>query len=605
VSTGKTLLAGGLLLTAPVLVGVYVVVAMMSVMLSDAATTSTPPGCAVPLPGVPAAAASRTSLSDTQLRNAATIIGVGRRLGVPPRGWVVALATARQEASILNLASYANPGSLGHPHDGVAPGDHDSVGIFQQRDAWGPIADRMDVAASARMFFTGGQAGQRGLLDIPGWQAMSVAAAAQAVQVSAFPSAYARWEGLAVDTVAAVGDVDLATASASCRRAGVGTWVSPVPDGYTITARFGECSALWADCHTGTDFDTAAGVPVSAVAAGVVNQVGWGGAYGNLIQVTHPDGVQTWYAHLSATTVTAGDRVQAGTVIGAVGATGNTTGAHLHLEVRVDDRPVDALAWLRERVGQRQPAVPAAAAGTGFTIATFNPLGHSHTEPGGKAPGMAPGPVRARWAVGLLNRHRVDVVGLQEFQSPQHRAFTAAVRGAWGVFPGAGPHNAIAWRRASFTLTGSTRVPIPYFDGQPVRMPVVRLRHRASGQELLVVNVHNPADTASHPRQGRWRAIAKQREIALVHRLRREHGLPVFLVGDMNERTSYHCALTASGLMTSAAGGSHTDRSCTPPRPTLIDQILATRPARFTSYTVDRSPLGRISDHPLVVAHVR
>jgi endonuclease/exonuclease/phosphatase family metal-dependent hydrolase len=552
--------------------------------------------------------AGGTGLTDTQVRNAATIIAVGRRLGVRPRGWVVALATARQEANLLSLASRANPGSLSHRHDGVAPGDHDSVGIFQQRDTWGSLAARMDVASSARMFFTGGRAGQPGLTDIPGWQAMSIAEAAQAVQVSAFPSAYAQWEGLAVDTVTAVGDVDRATASTSCPVGpGPATWVWPVPDGYTITARFGECSALWSDCHTGTDFNTQAGVPVSAVAAGVVTEVGWGGAYGNLVQVTHPSGVQTWYAHLSATTVLAGDRVRPGTVIGAVGATGNATGAHLHLEVRVDDRPVEPLAWLRERVGRQQLAEPIAAAGdggSGFTIATFNLLGHSHTQPGGKAPGMASGPTRIRWAVRLLNRHRVDVVGLQEFQSPQHRAFTAAARGAWAVFPGPGPHNSIAWRRNSFTLTGSTRVPIPYFDGQPVRMPVVRLRHNGSGQELLVVNVHNPADTRTHPRQGRWRRIAKQRESSLVHRLRRDHGLPVFLVGDMNETTSYHCALTASGLITSAAGGSRTGRSCTPPRRTLIDQILATRPARFTEYTVDRGPLGRISDHPLVLARV-
>jgi murein DD-endopeptidase MepM/ murein hydrolase activator NlpD/endonuclease/exonuclease/phosphatase family metal-dependent hydrolase len=596
--------AVGLLLAVPVLVVGYAVVAMMLSLLADVAPV-TPAGCAAALPGVPAAAAGQSSLSDAQLHNAATIIGVGKQLGVPPQGWVVALATARQEASILNLASYANPGSLSHPHDGVAPGDHDSVGIFQQRDAWGPIADRMDVAASARMFFIGGQGGQRGLLDIPGWQAMSVAAAAQAVQVSAFPSAYAQWETLAVATVAALADVDTPTAVVCA--AGSGSWVWPVPDGYTITARFGECSGLWSACHTGTDFDTAAGVSVSAVAAGVVAQVGWGGAYGNLVRVTHPDGVQTWYAHLSATTVRAGDRVQAGTVIGAVGATGNTTGAHLHLEVRVDDRPIDPLAWLRERVGRRQPTEPVAAGGTGlFTIATFNVLGHSHTEPGGKAPGMASGSTRTRWALRLLERHGVDVVGLQEFQSPQHRAFTTATtRGAWGVFPGPGPHNAIAWLRSSFTLTGSTRVPIPYFDGQPVRMPVVRLRHHASGQQLLVVNVHNPADTAAHPRQGRWRRMAKHREVSLVHRLHREHGLPVFLVGDMNETTSYHCAATASGLMTSAAGGSHTGRSCTPPRPTLIDQILATRPARFTGYTVDRGPVGRVSDHPLVLARVR
>jgi murein DD-endopeptidase MepM/ murein hydrolase activator NlpD len=603
VSTGKTATAVGLLVAVPVLVGGYAVVAMMFSLLADAASGTPPVGCGVPLPGVPAAAASQTSLSDAQLRNAATIIGVGRQLGVPPQGWVVAIATARQEASMLNLASQANPGSLGHPHDGVAPGDHDSVGIFQQRDAWGPIADRMDVAASARMFFTGGQAGQRGLLDVPGWQAMSVAAAAQGVQVSAFPSAYAQWEALAVATVAALADVDTATAGV-CATAGPGSWVWPVPDGFGITARFGECSGLWSACHTGTDFDTDAGVPVSAVAAGVVSGAGWGGAYGNLIQVSHPDGVQTWYAHLSGTTVRAGDQVDAGTVIGAVGATGNTTGAHLHLEVRVDDRPVDSLGWLQERVGREQAAEPVAAGGgTGFTIATFNVLGHSHTEPGGKAPGMASGPTRTRWAVRLLERHRVDLVGMQEFQPPQHRAFTATAGSRFGVFPGPGPHNAIAWRRATFDLVDTSRVGIPYFDGQIVQMPVVRLQLRRGGQEVIVINVHNPADTPSHPRQGRWRGIAKQREIRLAHRLHRNTGLPVFVVGDMNETTSYYCDMTEPGALVSAAGGSNEGR-CNPPRPTLIDQIFGTTPAEFSGYTVDRSTLGRISDHPLVLAQV-
>jgi murein DD-endopeptidase MepM/ murein hydrolase activator NlpD/endonuclease/exonuclease/phosphatase family metal-dependent hydrolase len=603
VSLGKTLAAVVLLLALPVLIGGYVVVSMMATLLADTTTDAPATGCAVPLPGVAAAAASQTSLSDTQLRNAATIIGVGRQLGVPPRGWVVAIATARQEATMLNLASYANPGSLVHRHDGVAAGDHDSVGIFQQRDAWGPLADRMSVATSARMFFTGGQAGQPGLLDIPGWQRLSVAAAAQAVQVSAFPSAYAQWETLAAETVTALAGI--ATPSAVvCAASGSGTWGWPVPDGFGITARFGECSSLWSSCHTGTDFDTAAGVPVSAAAAGVVTSVGWGGAYGNLIQITHPSGVQTWYAHLSATSVQAGDQVQAGTVIGAVGATGNTTGAHLHLEVRVDDRPVDPLAWLQQRVGQDQPAEPAGAGGSGlFTIATFNLLGHSHTEPGGKAPGMASGPTRTRWAARLLNQHGVDVVGLQEFQPPQHEAFTATAGATFAVFPGPGPHNAIAWRRATFELVDTDRVAIPYFNGQPVGMPLVRLRHRSSGQEVIVINVHNPADTRSHPRQGRWRAIAKRREIRLAHRLHDRHGLPVFVVGDMNETASYFCAMTRRGPMISAAGGHH-QAGCSPPQPTLIDQIYGTAPAEFSGYTVDRSTLGRVSDHPLVFARV-
>jgi hypothetical protein len=376
--------------------------------------------------------------------------------------------------------------------------------------------------------------------------------------------------------------------------------VSPVPDGYRVTARFGDCGEHWSDCHTGTDFAIAPGTPVYAAAGGVVAFVGWGGGYGNLVQITHGDGTETWYAHLSAATVQLGTRVEAGTVIGAVGSTGNATGPHLHFEVRVVDRQVDSLRWLQQRVGARHQV---AAGSSAYTIATLNMLGHSHTVPGGNKPGYAPGPVRTRWAIRLLDRRGVDLVGLQEFQAPQHRAFTAATRGAWGVFPRPGPHNAIAWRRARFDPVATDTGAIPYFDGQPVRMPIVRLRHRATGRQLILLNVHNPADTRAHPNQGRWRAIAKRREITLAHKLLRNQQIPVFVVGDMNEKQTYFCDITEPGALVSAAGGSN-HRRCAPPRPTLIDQIYGPTSIQFHGYTVDRRTLGRISDHPLILARV-
>jgi len=122
------------------------------------------------------------SLDAEQLANAQTIVAVGRALGVPSKGWVIALSTALQESTLRNL-----------PY-----GDRDSIGLFQQRDAWGSRAERLDPATSSEMFFTGGRGGQRGLLAIPDYLEMSVTRAAQAVQVSAFPEAYAKWEGLAL-----------------------------------------------------------------------------------------------------------------------------------------------------------------------------------------------------------------------------------------------------------------------------------------------------------------------------------------------------------------------------------------------------------------------
>jgi cell wall-associated NlpC family hydrolase len=129
---------------------------------------------------------SGVTLETDQIANAQIIYSVGVALNIPDRGEIIAIATAMQESTLQNLDH----------------GDADSIGLFQQRNAWGTRAARMDPATAAQMFYTGGAGGQRGLLDIAGWQSMSIAAAAQAVQVSAFPEAYARWEPIATALVA-------------------------------------------------------------------------------------------------------------------------------------------------------------------------------------------------------------------------------------------------------------------------------------------------------------------------------------------------------------------------------------------------------------------
>jgi murein DD-endopeptidase MepM/ murein hydrolase activator NlpD len=103
---------------------------------------------------------------------------------------------------------------------------------------------------------------------------------------------------------------------------------------YHLTAGFGECSSLWSHCHTGLDFAAPEGTPILAVANGVVTETGWAGAYGNRTIMTLEDGTELWYCHQSAFGVKPGQQVIGGQPIGLVGATGNTTGPHLHLEVR-------------------------------------------------------------------------------------------------------------------------------------------------------------------------------------------------------------------------------------------------------------------------------
>jgi LysM repeat protein len=129
-----------------------------------------------------------------QLANAKLIVRIGRQLGVPDRGIAIALGTAMQESGLYNLSW----------------GDRDSLGLFQQRPSagWGTPAQISDPDRATRAFYGGPKdpngSDTRGLLDIPGWQHMTFTQAAQAVQISAFPDAYAQWEKYAVAWLAAL-----------------------------------------------------------------------------------------------------------------------------------------------------------------------------------------------------------------------------------------------------------------------------------------------------------------------------------------------------------------------------------------------------------------
>jgi murein DD-endopeptidase MepM/ murein hydrolase activator NlpD len=120
--------------------------------------------------------------------------------------------------------------------------------------------------------------------------------------------------------------------------------------GYRLTGRFGDRSGLWSSVHTGLDFAAPWGTPLRSITSGVVASAGYDGSYGYKIVVRKADGTELWYCHENSIRVHAGQRVRAGQVIGTIGATGNVTGPHLHLEVHPDaGAPVDPLAWLRAR----------------------------------------------------------------------------------------------------------------------------------------------------------------------------------------------------------------------------------------------------------------
>ena len=103
-----------------------------------------------------------------------------------------------------------------------------------------------------------------------------------------------------------------------------------------ITSRFAESSRIRSSRHTGLDISASTGTPIKAAASGTVTFSGRKGSYGNLIVVTHGNGVQTYYGHCSALYASTGQQVSQGQTIAAVGSTGNSTGPHLHLEIRVN-----------------------------------------------------------------------------------------------------------------------------------------------------------------------------------------------------------------------------------------------------------------------------
>jgi hypothetical protein len=139
--------------------------------------TATPD--ASPSPAAPACVAGDTPhpWDSAQRENAVTIVQVGVVLAIPERGQIVALATAMQESKLYNL------GYLGSNND------HDSLGLFQQRPSmgWGSEAQVTDPVYAATAFYLA-------LKTVPGWESMAVTVAAQRVQRSAFPYAYAQWE---------------------------------------------------------------------------------------------------------------------------------------------------------------------------------------------------------------------------------------------------------------------------------------------------------------------------------------------------------------------------------------------------------------------------
>lgn len=124
--------------------------------------------------------------------------------------------------------------------------------------------------------------------------------------------------------------------------AGTGTFIRPINGGY-VSCGYGGYRG-----HSGTDLTMsgAYGKPIYASAAGTVIYAGWSGGYGKVVKISHANGYSTWYAHMSSINVSTGDSVYQGQQIGRIGSTGNSSGPHLHFELRINGRAVNAMKYI-------------------------------------------------------------------------------------------------------------------------------------------------------------------------------------------------------------------------------------------------------------------
>lgn len=256
------------------------------------------------------------TLGPEQLKNAQIIASVGRSMGASTRDIVISLMTAMQESTLRNL-NY---------------GDRDSLGLFQQRPSqgWGTPAQVTNPQYAARKFF-------EGLLRVENRGSMPLTLAAQAVQRSGFPYAYANWQSMAEALVRSMGSDPNQLAGfgmfarLAAERSGAGTGKYMRPSSGPVTSEFGP---RWGSHHDGIDIGSPSGSSIVATDSGRVISAGWNnGGFGNWTLIDHGKGIISGYAHQSRVAVSGGQQVQRGQTIGYVGSTGYSTGPHLHFQM--------------------------------------------------------------------------------------------------------------------------------------------------------------------------------------------------------------------------------------------------------------------------------
>ena len=288
------------------------------------------------------------------LKNAAIIIAVAQETGFEGDGEIVGLITAMQESRLGMTPGIDKPN-----------GDGDA-GVFQQRQLpgwYGSLKQVNDIVYASNAFFNGVTADKKGgygsagggkgfghipgLTDVAGWEDMAPGTAAQKVQKSAFPDAYADHVDDAKKLISGLSDTKVTLGGGNCS-GGTGKKTHPAP-GYPQTSPFGyRIHPISGErkLHTGVDFGVPCGEKVKAWNNGKVIFSGWQGGYGNRVEIDHGKGIVSTYNHAIKTTVKKGQNVKGGDTVTINGTTGSSTGCHLHFEIKKDGAYVDPVPYL-------------------------------------------------------------------------------------------------------------------------------------------------------------------------------------------------------------------------------------------------------------------
>ncbi|MFI1169715.1 M23 family metallopeptidase [Streptomyces sp. NPDC020801] len=283
------------------------------------------------------------------LARSSTVLGVGVIAAVGAGG--MASANTGKPPVSISLPDLPSVGSLfddSHDSQDTPKGSAkalSTVGVTSTDTARGTS----DAGEALRNRIMAQAERQQAQLDTKAEAAAEAAAAKQADEAAAKAKQEAEAKAAAAKKKA---DEEARKAAEAAKLAELAKQYTLPTSSYTITGTFGQPGSMWSSgYHTGLDFAAPTGTLIKAIHSGTITEAGWAGAYGYRTILTLDDGTELWFCHQSSISVSVGQKVTTGEVIGRVGATGNVTGPHVHLEVHPNGQAtaIDPMTWLRSK----------------------------------------------------------------------------------------------------------------------------------------------------------------------------------------------------------------------------------------------------------------